>query len=398
MEKTTETDDLKFGLALSGGGSRAIAFHLGCLRVLNENKLLDRINMISSVSGGSVIGALYAYSSDSFEEFDKKIIKILEKGLKWKIAKQIFLSRHFWSISWCVVLQTTMRIINFLPRIILFVIKFIVSKKLRKKIDEFNFYQVPIFSSKTTAFMRCLDEEFFKGRRLFDVSRENLKVIISACELKTQAAFYFTSEESHTWQLGNLVKTESVAKAVAVSAAYPLLLPSLDEKMLFEKDGKEEEKRAIVADGAVYDNLGLNYFIHRLDREEEESVNFVIACVASQGIPDGSATPYNWVSRMKATYFTTQRRTESMAFNLLHRLKKWGEIKGFIMPYLGQNDDRLTHKPPNFVTSDQVKDYSTDFKAMDPYDIHLITTRGEQLTKIMLEMYHSELIKVGSKG
>ena len=49
------------GLALSGGGSRAIAFHLGSLRALNDIGLLEKINVISTISGGSVIGAYYAY-------------------------------------------------------------------------------------------------------------------------------------------------------------------------------------------------------------------------------------------------------------------------------------------------------------------------------------------------
>ena len=35
----------KIGLALSGGGSRAIAFHLGCLRALNQLGLLDRVSV-----------------------------------------------------------------------------------------------------------------------------------------------------------------------------------------------------------------------------------------------------------------------------------------------------------------------------------------------------------------
>ena len=46
------------GLALSGGGSRAMAFHLGCLRALHDEGLLDQVATISAVSGGSVLAAL----------------------------------------------------------------------------------------------------------------------------------------------------------------------------------------------------------------------------------------------------------------------------------------------------------------------------------------------------
>jgi len=49
----------KVGLALSGGGFRASFFHLGVLAKLAEAGLLHRVEALSCVSGGSIIGALY---------------------------------------------------------------------------------------------------------------------------------------------------------------------------------------------------------------------------------------------------------------------------------------------------------------------------------------------------
>ena len=46
------------GLALSGGGSRAAAFHLGCLRALHDRDLLRRVRVISVISGGRCGGSL----------------------------------------------------------------------------------------------------------------------------------------------------------------------------------------------------------------------------------------------------------------------------------------------------------------------------------------------------
>src|SRR6266705_778572 len=48
------------GLSLSGGGFRAALFHLGALRRLNELGVLQQIDTISSVSGGSIINAFLA--------------------------------------------------------------------------------------------------------------------------------------------------------------------------------------------------------------------------------------------------------------------------------------------------------------------------------------------------
>ncbi len=50
---------MKLGLALSGGGFRASLFHIGVLARLAELDLLGKIEVLSTVSGGSIIGAMY---------------------------------------------------------------------------------------------------------------------------------------------------------------------------------------------------------------------------------------------------------------------------------------------------------------------------------------------------
>ncbi len=52
-------DERRLGLALSGGGFRASMFHLGVLSRLAELDLLRHVEAISTVSGGSILGALY---------------------------------------------------------------------------------------------------------------------------------------------------------------------------------------------------------------------------------------------------------------------------------------------------------------------------------------------------
>lgn len=47
------------GLALSGGGSRAAAFHCGTVSALGELGLTDQIDVVSTVSGGSLFGAAW---------------------------------------------------------------------------------------------------------------------------------------------------------------------------------------------------------------------------------------------------------------------------------------------------------------------------------------------------
>ena len=80
------------GLCLSGGGSRAMAFQLGCLRALNQRGTLPKVDVVSTVSGGSVIGAMYAYSDDSFDEFELRVRDALKRGFTKSIAWHLFAS------------------------------------------------------------------------------------------------------------------------------------------------------------------------------------------------------------------------------------------------------------------------------------------------------------------
>ena len=48
----------KIGLCLSGGGYRAMLFHVGAICRLNEARLLPRLGRVSSVSGGSITAAV----------------------------------------------------------------------------------------------------------------------------------------------------------------------------------------------------------------------------------------------------------------------------------------------------------------------------------------------------
>ena len=98
-----EPAEPKIGLALSGGGSRAIAFHLGCLRALHDLGILDRVRVLSTVSGGSVIRACYAMWDGSFEEFDARIRQLLRRGIVRPMIRAAFTT----SAGWRFVLSAT---------------------------------------------------------------------------------------------------------------------------------------------------------------------------------------------------------------------------------------------------------------------------------------------------
>lgn len=113
---------LKVGLALSGGGSRAIAFHLGCMRALHNLGILDKVDVISSVSGGSVINALYSYYDDPFSEFEKRIKNLLLEGLQKGILM------HFFSFTGILTLLNSVAIlvVQFIDKALLPQLRFIL--------------------------------------------------------------------------------------------------------------------------------------------------------------------------------------------------------------------------------------------------------------------------------
>ncbi|MEE8514761.1 MAG: patatin-like phospholipase family protein, partial [Gammaproteobacteria bacterium] len=80
----TRSDSLLVGLAFSGGGTRAAAFSYGVLETMaevtvrwegRELRLLDEIDTISSVSGGSFTAAYYGLFGDRiFEDYADKFL------------------------------------------------------------------------------------------------------------------------------------------------------------------------------------------------------------------------------------------------------------------------------------------------------------------------------------
>lgn len=78
------SDSLFLLLAFSGGGSRAAAFSYGVLEKLRDteigwegepHRLLEEVDVISSVSGGSLPTAYYGLFGDRiFEDFSDKVL------------------------------------------------------------------------------------------------------------------------------------------------------------------------------------------------------------------------------------------------------------------------------------------------------------------------------------
>src|SRR5688500_1298503 len=74
------------GLCLSGGGYRAMLFHTGLLKRLNEAAILPTIDRVSAVSGGSIAAGVLAakWGNLDFEDgvarnFDDLVVNPLRR-------------------------------------------------------------------------------------------------------------------------------------------------------------------------------------------------------------------------------------------------------------------------------------------------------------------------------
>src|SRR5260370_964219 len=149
------------GLALSGGGSRAMAFQLGCLRALNDIGVLSRIGVLSTISGGSVIGAYYAYTPNkSFDEFESDLCNFLRQGFQRKIALELAKPNNFFSCFAS------------------FVMAHAEELGFRSKKGS-TFHRYP---SRTDMFHKVLNRDVFPGLIMTSPRRGDVEVVIGACE------------------------------------------------------------------------------------------------------------------------------------------------------------------------------------------------------------------------
>jgi NTE family protein len=364
------------GLALSGGGSRAIAFHLGCLRALDDLELLDRIDVLSTISGGSVIGAYYAYMPNkSFPEFEDDIRRFLRRGFQRAIIARLLKPRNLARSA------RNLLAANF----------DLIAERLARRPPRFRGYP-----ARTDIFKEVLEQAVFPGLTMRS-PRRRFEVVVGACDLRTGSAFRFGNAKSGSWRLGNLVNSDvELSLAVAASAAYPLLLSTLDREWKFEKNGIENTHKIQLTDGGIYDNLGIQVIEPRRDPSisvHTFSCKYLIVCNAGHGQPPSTAVPARLVPRLSSSFTVVHRRVQDAAMQRLHNLREANIIKGFALPYLGQLDESLPWKPSPLVRRTEVIDYPTDFGAMPNHWIERLSARGEQLTRTLVSAHLQQLLE-----
>jgi NTE family protein len=224
----TEAEKLEDGMALclSGGGYRAMVFHIGVLWRLHETGLLNQLKRISSVSGGSITAGVL--------------------GLKWH------------ELSFAPGSTKT----DFVPKVV---------APLRAMAGETIDAESVIFGSLlpgtiSDRIAAAYDKALFKGATLQDLP-DAPRFIINATNVQSGVLWRFSKPYMRDYRVGEVKNpTLPLAQAVASSSAFPPVLSPfqmrLDPASFTPKSGTDLQKppytsKVVLTDGGVYDNLGL---------------------------------------------------------------------------------------------------------------------------------------------
>jgi NTE family protein len=222
------------GLALSGGGYRAMVFHVGALIRLNEAGVLGKIARVSSVSGGSITAGVLATSWKDLN-FQNGIATKLDVAVD-HVRKMADTSVDAGAIIGGILLPGS------------------ISDRVAKAYDDV------LFDGAT---LDALPDDSIPG---------NPRFVINATTVQTAALWRFSRNYMGDYHLG-LVERPNIllAAAVAASSAFPPVLSPMTlaiDQPVMNTQGADLHREpftttAVLSDGGVYDNLGLETITKR---------------------------------------------------------------------------------------------------------------------------------------
>jgi NTE family protein len=259
----TKTKNLKIGLSLSGGGYRAAIYHLGTFRKLREMGILENVDVISTISGGSITGACYGLKGDNFEEFEKCLRGIVQKS----IIRGILYSFRFICIFVFLLSIVVLSIYLLFTRL-----AWVSTPLLVIVIWSLLIYQFKIFPV-SSIINRLYSKWFFDGKTLKDFNPIP-RIAINATNLETGRPFTFSKNKmsdstyEHPGKGRKSIKFKPdefpISLAVASSTCVPFAFtPIFIDKKYFEDEKDFETIKPCLVDGGVYDNQG----VHKLTQK-----------------------------------------------------------------------------------------------------------------------------------
>jgi NTE family protein len=270
--------DPALAICLSGGGYRAMLYHLGSLRRINEFGLLKGTTRFSSVSGGSIAAGVL--------------------GTRWS------------SLNWDVGGVAT----NF------HIVEEPIYELASHTIDVLSGLTglVP-FRSASRALSRRYVRLLFGQATLNDLPTIP-RFTFNTTNFVTGTLVRWSREYAADYRLGSIFDPDiSIADVVAASSAFPPFLSPMKLRVpgTLVNHGTREPipnapRRLTLTDGGVYDNLGL---------QAVESFHTVL-------VSDGGA-PFDYDSRLRANWLSQSMRTAHLIDNQVRALRRRHLVREF---------------------------------------------------------------------
>ena len=214
------------GLCLSGGGYRAMLFHVGALWRLNETGYLARLNRISSVSGGSITAAQLAIAWPDLAFDGTGVAAGYVDGVVAPLRR---------------LAGTT--------------------------IDQGGIMRGILTPGSIGEKVAASYKKHLFGDRTLQDLPDEPRFVINATNLQSAVLWRFEKPYMRDYRVGEVKNpTVELATAVAASAAFPPFLSpvrlELEDRDFTPGSGDDLQRPpfttdVVLADGGVYDNLGL---------------------------------------------------------------------------------------------------------------------------------------------
>ena len=288
------------GIALSGGGYRAMLFHAGALARMNELGLLSRAQRIASVSGGSIIAGHLALSWTALGAADGNHVFANFKNIV--VEPVLAFSRHS--------IDVVDALTGLLP-----------------------------WSSASDQVVQSYDKYLF-GKKTLQQIPDTPRFVFCATNLQTGVLWRFSKPYAGDYVVGRIDQPATlVSQAVAASSAFPpVLSPCVLQfpagsftswpgtQVIPPNEIAAYRTKVILTDGGVYDNHGIEPIVKR----------YLTNFVSDGGAPFGRSADLHtdWISQL--------RRILDVEDNQVRALRRRDLIDRFIAGNKVGDETKLT--------------------------------------------------------
>jgi NTE family protein len=276
------------GLCLSGGGYRAMIYHVGALARLNELAFLPRLKEIASVSGGSITAGMLACAWSKLEFDDKGVAA------------------------------------NFDNRVAFPLIRFAgVGVDVRAILSG-------LFPGRSAAdgVAAAYDRHLYSGATLQDIP-DAPRFTFMATNLQTGSGWRFAKSYAADYRVGRIDHPRlPLASVVAASSAFPPFLSPVrlrfDRGTVRPMPGADLHQspfteEAVLTDGGVYDNLGLERVWKRC--------RTILVSNAGRNTPEIGSPTGRWTGQIFRTLNLVQQQAENSRKRILFGMNNLGQRK-----------------------------------------------------------------------